>query len=152
MQELPLDPAITAISPACLNLLALDISHFSSFISRLSLPTSALTSTSAGNERTDPLALRRTVDELTQTIALMKSGNPEEFYDIDQRDRKYGAVNAQNGPVLLEKVEKGKEIGSSGEGQSSMDVSRTAKASDRFGNVIRGFRRGTESDHNRGVS
>ena len=76
----------------------------------------------------------------------MKSGNPEEFYDITQRDRKYGAVNAQNGPILLEKAERGKDLTTARDAVQSTEPGKS-KASDRFGNVIRGLRRGTESDH-----
>ena len=82
----------------------------------------------------------------------MKNDNPEEFYDIAQRNRKYAAVDKQNGPKLLEKVERGKNVqtGSSDAIAASEQVGGKTKASDRFGNVIRGFRRGTESGQGQG--
>ena len=98
------------------------------------------------NADKDPQILRCTVDELSQTVALMESGNPDEYYDIGQRNRKYAAVDPQNGPLLLEKVERGRELVTSPEGINTVEQGKT-KTSDRFGNVIRGLRRGTESEH-----
>jgi len=42
-------------------------------------------------------------DELRQTVDLLKSANPEEFYDISVRMRKYTNVDPLNGPRLVEK-------------------------------------------------
>ena len=39
----------------------------------------------------------------------MLASDPDEFYDISQRDKKYGSVNPQNGAELLEKVDRGRE-------------------------------------------
>jgi hypothetical protein len=47
--------------------------------------------------------LRENLDELQQTVQLMQAENAEEFYDISVRNKKYGRVDAMNGPVLLEK-------------------------------------------------
>lgn len=47
--------------------------------------------------------LRETLDELQQTIYLMQTDNPDEFYDISTRNKKYGRVDALNGPQILEK-------------------------------------------------
>lgn len=47
--------------------------------------------------------LRENLDELQQTINLMASDNHEEFFDISIRNKKYGRVDALNGPILLEK-------------------------------------------------
>lgn len=124
----------------------MDVSHLRSFVSTLSLSGPTLPSTAARRAEKDPTLLIRTVDELCQTVALMESGNPDEYYDIAQRDRKYAAVNAQNGPLLLEKVERGRELAGSNEVFNAADQNRT-RTSDRFGNVIRGLRRGTESEH-----
>lgn len=33
----------------------------------------------------------------------MQSDNSEEFYDVSTRNKKFGRVDAMNGPVLLEK-------------------------------------------------
>jgi hypothetical protein len=48
--------------------------------------------------------LRENLDELQQTINLMQSDNHDEFFDISTRNKKYGRVDAMNGPVLLEKL------------------------------------------------
>lgn len=47
--------------------------------------------------------LRENLEELQQTISLMESDNHEEFFDISIRNKKYGRVDAINGPMLLEK-------------------------------------------------
>lgn len=130
----------------------------SSFVSSLSLPSSSTTTSDVSDDH--PSILRRTVDELTQTVALMASENPDEFYDISQRNKKFGSVNAQNGAVLLEKTMRGQQEmqadaaakASGEEGRSSSNMgfrgyedART-KASERFGGMMRGFRRGGEGE------
>lgn len=47
--------------------------------------------------------LRENLDELAQTIALLQTDNQDEFFDISTRNKKYGRVDALNGPMLLEK-------------------------------------------------
>lgn len=47
--------------------------------------------------------LRENLDELQQTINLLQSDNHDEFFDISTRNKKYGRVDALNGPILLEK-------------------------------------------------
>jgi hypothetical protein len=47
--------------------------------------------------------LRENLDELSQTISLLQTDNQDEFFDISTRNKKYGRVNALNGPMLLEK-------------------------------------------------
>jgi exocyst complex component 6 len=47
--------------------------------------------------------LRQNLDELQQTVDLMQAENSEEFFDISIRNKKYGRVDALNGPLLLEK-------------------------------------------------
>ncbi len=47
--------------------------------------------------------LKENLDELQQTVNLMQSDNHEEFFDISVRNKKYGRVDALNGPILLEK-------------------------------------------------
>lgn len=93
----------------------------------------------------------------------MASDNPDEFYDISQRNKKFGSVNAQNGAVLLEKVARGgqemadrEKAAASGEdrGGSGMGFRGYGdraevlgmKASERFGGMMRGFRRGTDGE------
>jgi len=48
--------------------------------------------------------LEQGLGELQQTVALMKSENHDEFFDISTRNKKYGSVDAANGPILLEKL------------------------------------------------
>lgn len=67
-------------------MLAKDVAYLTEFVDSLGSPI-----------------LRENLDELQQTVALMQSDNPDEYYDISLRNRKYGRVDAMNGPVLLEK-------------------------------------------------
>lgn len=47
--------------------------------------------------------LRENLDELQQTVMLMQAENSDEYYDVSTRNKKYGRVDAMNGPLLLEK-------------------------------------------------
>jgi hypothetical protein len=47
--------------------------------------------------------LKENLDELQQTVQLMQSENPDEFYDTTIRNKKFGRVDALNGPKILEK-------------------------------------------------
>jgi len=47
--------------------------------------------------------LKENLDELQQTVSLMLTDNPDEFYDISIRNKKFGRVDALNGPKILEK-------------------------------------------------
>jgi exocyst complex component 6 len=47
--------------------------------------------------------LRSNLDELEQTIQLLQAENTDEFFDVSIRNKKYGRVDAINGPILLEK-------------------------------------------------
>lgn len=95
----------------------------------------------------------------------MASENPEDFYNIAQRNKKFGSVNAQNGAILLEKVERGKvemaeaaaaAAAAQQEAEKSSGMNLRAygeraeearqKATERFGNVMRGLRRGAEGE------
>jgi hypothetical protein len=49
--------------------------------------------------------LRENLDELQQTINLMQTENPDEFYDVATRNKKFGRVDALNGPRILEKYD-----------------------------------------------
>ena len=55
----------------------------------------------------DNPVLRENLDELVQTVALMRTENPDEFFDVSQANRKYGRVDRANGAILLEKVRDG---------------------------------------------
>jgi hypothetical protein len=50
----------------------------------------------------NPILLEN-LDELTQTVALMGTDSSDEFFDIAQRNRKYGKVDPIKGPILIEK-------------------------------------------------
>lgn len=67
--------------------MALDVKHLTDFVSKLE----------------NAFMLEQNLDELQQTAALMQSEDHEEFYDISIRNKKYGRVDAMNGPLLLEK-------------------------------------------------
>jgi hypothetical protein len=43
------------------------------------------------------------LDELLQTVALMGTENTDEFFDVAQRNRKYGKVDNMKGAILIEK-------------------------------------------------
>lgn len=47
--------------------------------------------------------LKENLDELQQTVQLMQNDDPNDFYDTSIRNRRFGRVNALNGPQLLEK-------------------------------------------------
>jgi HPt (histidine-containing phosphotransfer) domain-containing protein len=85
---LPLSPDVKKINPNGVAALALDVKHLTDFVSRLE----------------NAFMLEQNLDELQQTAALMQSEDHEEFYDISIRNKKYGRVDAMNGPILLEKI------------------------------------------------
>jgi exocyst complex component 6 len=47
--------------------------------------------------------LKENLDELQQTVNLMQTENPDEFFDVATRNKKFGRVDALNGPRILEK-------------------------------------------------
>jgi len=67
--------------------MSLDVDHLAKFVAGLDNPI-----------------LEQNLGELQQTVALMKSENHDEFFDISTRNKKYGRVDAMNGPILLEKI------------------------------------------------
>lgn len=67
--------------------LAKDVQHLTEFVD--SLENGAM--------------LRENLDELQQTVNLLQSDNHDEFFDMSTRNKKYGRVDAMNGPILLEK-------------------------------------------------
>lgn len=74
------------ISPNGVSALAVDVQYLSDFVETLGNPI-----------------LQQNLDELRQTVVLMQSKNTDEYYDIATRNKKYGRVDAMNGPLLLEK-------------------------------------------------
>ncbi|KAK2811875.1 hypothetical protein FQN50_001913 [Emmonsiellopsis sp. PD_5] len=84
---LPLSPSVKRINPNGVAALALDVDYLTQFVDSLDVPI-----------------LRENLDELQQTVQLMQAENTDEYYDISTRNKKYGRVDAMNGPVLLEKL------------------------------------------------
>lgn len=85
-QSLPLSPEVKSISPYGVAALAKDVQYLTEFVDTLDNPI-----------------LKENLDELQQTVALLQADNSDEFYDIATRNKKYGRVDAVNGPILLEK-------------------------------------------------
>lgn len=85
-QSLPLSLEVKCINPNGVAALAKDIQYLTEFVDTLGNPI-----------------LRENLDELHQTVTLMQAENSDEFYDVSIRNKKYGRVDAMNGPVLLEK-------------------------------------------------
>lgn len=82
----PLAPDVRNINPNGVSALAQDVEYLTQFVDSLNVPI-----------------LRENLDELQQTVQLMQAENADEFYDISTRNKKYGRVDAMQGPVLLEK-------------------------------------------------
>ena len=85
-QGLPLSPDVKRINPNGISALARDVRFLTAFVDTLGNPI-----------------LGENLEELQQTVALMQAENAEEFYDVSTRNKKYGRVDAMNGPMLLEK-------------------------------------------------
>lgn len=86
-QALASSPDVKKINPNGVSALANDVDYLAEFVDSL---------------ENAPI-LRETLDELLQTVNLMQTDNPDEFYDISTRNKKYGRVDALNGPKILEK-------------------------------------------------
>ncbi|KAL4747646.1 hypothetical protein BDW72DRAFT_9038 [Aspergillus terricola var. indicus] len=84
---LPLSVEVKRINPNGVMALAKDVEYLYQFVDSLNNPI-----------------LRENLDELQQTVQLMQAENADEFYDISMRNKKYGRVDAINGPTLLEKL------------------------------------------------
>ncbi|OIW33952.1 exocyst complex subunit Sec15-like protein [Coniochaeta ligniaria NRRL 30616] len=88
IMALPLSPEVTKINPNGVAQLSKDVHFLTDFVSSLE----------------NAFMLEQNLDELQQTVALMESDNHDEFFDISTRNKKYGRVDAMNGPILLEKL------------------------------------------------
>ncbi|TVY23002.1 Exocyst complex component [Lachnellula hyalina] len=86
---LPLSPEVKKINPNGVAALAKDVAYLADFVDSLE----------------NALILKENLDELQQTIYLMQTENPDEFYDVSSRNKKFGRVDAVNGPRILEKYE-----------------------------------------------
>ncbi|RYP92218.1 hypothetical protein DL770_001637 [Monosporascus sp. CRB-9-2] len=101
---LPLSPDVKKINPNGVAALATDVKHLTDFVDGLE----------------NGFMLRSNLDELEQTIQLLQSDNTDEFFDVSTRNKKYGRVDAMNGPVLLEKL--------------TQQISNTGQTAQRFAN------------------
>lgn len=86
LQSLPLSSDVKRINPNGVAALEKDVQYLSDFVDTLGNPV-----------------LQENLEELQQTVLLMQAENADEYYDISIRNKKYGRVNALNGPILLEK-------------------------------------------------
>lgn len=84
---LPLSPEVKKINPNGVAALVKDVSYLAEFVD--SLEHAAI--------------LKENLDELKQTVQLMQTEDPNEYFDSSVRNRKFGRVDPLNGPVLLEK-------------------------------------------------
>lgn len=84
---LPLSPEVRKINPNGVAALAKDVSYLAEFVD--SLENAAI--------------LKENLDELQQTVCLMQTDDPSEYFDNATRNRKYGRVDPVNGPRILEK-------------------------------------------------
>lgn len=87
LQALPLAPEVKRINPNGVAALAKDVESLSEFVDSLD----------------NAPILKQNLEELQQTILLMQTNNPDEFFDISLRNKKFGRVNAVHGAQLLEK-------------------------------------------------
>lgn len=86
-KALPLSSEVKHINTHAVSALAVDVHYLTEFVD--SLENGAM--------------LRENLDELQQTVNLLQSDNHDEFFDISIRNKKFGRVDALNGPMLLEK-------------------------------------------------
>lgn len=84
---LPHSPSVKKINPNGVSALAADVTYLTHFVDNLNNPI-----------------LRENLEPLLQTVALMQAENPEEFYDVSVRNKKYGLVDPLRGPAILEKL------------------------------------------------
>ncbi|KAI9746449.1 MAG: hypothetical protein M1818_000162 [Claussenomyces sp. TS43310] len=84
---LPLSPDVRRINPNGVAALAKDVGYLTEFVDSL---------------ENAPI-LQGLLDELQQTVNLMQTDNPDEFFDIATRNKKFGRVDALQGPKILEK-------------------------------------------------
>ncbi|TAQ90392.1 hypothetical protein B7494_g1291 [Chlorociboria aeruginascens] len=106
---LPLSPEVKKINPNGVAALAKDVNYLAEFVDSL---------------ENAPI-LKENLDELQQTVLLMQTDNPDEFFDISTRNKKFGRVDAMNGPRILEKLTYSV--------QSPVKTDRLANFSSRFG-------------------
>lgn len=82
-----MSPDVKKINPNGVAALAKDVEYLAEFVDSL---------------ENAPI-LKENLDELQQTVNLMQTENPDEFFDVATRNKKFGRVDALNGPRILEK-------------------------------------------------
>jgi exocyst complex component 6 len=82
-----LSPDVKKINPNGVAALVKDVEYLAEFVDSL---------------ENAPI-LKENLDELQQTVNLMQTENPDEFFDVATRNKKFGRVDALNGPRILEK-------------------------------------------------
>ncbi|KAK0738580.1 exocyst complex subunit Sec15-like protein [Schizothecium vesticola] len=85
---LPLSPDVKKINPHGVEAMSLDVEHLSAFVASLD----------------NAFMLEQNLDELQQTVALMRLENHDEYFDVSTRNKKFGRVDANNALVLIEKL------------------------------------------------
>ncbi|KAF2993810.1 hypothetical protein E8E13_001214 [Curvularia kusanoi] len=109
--DLTLDENVKRITPSAVASLATDTQYLLSFVESLGNPI-----------------LMENLDELTQTVQLMGAEDGGmEFYDISQRNKKFGKVDQLKGAILLEKVAEGAQV--------AAQSPKVASAGERFGTL-----------------
>ncbi|KAF2261145.1 exocyst complex subunit Sec15-like protein [Lojkania enalia] len=111
--DLTLDESVKRITPAAVQSLATDTAFLSSFVEGLNNPI-----------------LMENLDELMQTVALMGTDNSDEFFDVAQRNKKYGKVDSMKGAILIEKVADGAAVAAQ---SPTKPADRFASLGTRFG-------------------
>ncbi|OAL02493.1 exocyst complex subunit Sec15-like protein [Phaeosphaeriaceae sp. SRC1lsM3a] len=114
--DLTLDEGVKRITPSAVADLATDTRYLSDFVSSLNNPI-----------------LMENLDELTQTVALMGTENSDEFFDVAQRNRKYGKVDNMKGAILLEKVAEGAQVAAQSPTKPATTTERFGTLGSRFG-------------------
>ncbi|KAF2272768.1 exocyst complex subunit Sec15-like protein [Westerdykella ornata] len=114
--NLMLDDSVKRITPAAVANLATDTAFLSSFVSRLNNPI-----------------LMENLDELLQTVALMGTENTDEFFDVAQRNKKYGKVDNMKGAILIEKVTEGAAVAAQTPAKPAVSDNRFGTLGSRFG-------------------
>ena len=107
--NLTLDESVKRITPCAVAALAKDTAFLVSFVESLGNPI-----------------LMGNLDELRQTVALMQTTDSDEFFDVAQRNRKYGNVDNLKGAMLIEKVAEGRAVA------AQSPAPTASKSSERF--------------------
>lgn len=120
---LPLSAGVVRINPTAVRQLQSDVKFLQDHVS--TLPNSAV--------------LLDSLDELRQSVDLMATERPEDYYDVSLRNKRFGKVDPLKGPVLLEKVTRdntatGGSVSRSGSGSGTGTTGERLKgvAGDRF--------------------